>query len=132
MWAVARKELRQVTRDPISLIMLLGLPAFMLVLYGYALNFDVRHVSLAVQDRDHSTHSRDLISSFVNSTYFDVVATRGPTWIFSPSGCRPRPSWSSPKGLPPASPQAGQPPSSSCSTGRTPPQPPRSWAMPAA
>ncbi len=77
MWAVARKELRQVTRDPISLIMLLGLPAFMLVLYGYALNFDVRHVSLAVQDRDHSTHSRDLISSFVNSTYFDVVATPG-------------------------------------------------------
>lgn len=74
-WAVARKELRQVGRDPISLIMLLGLPAFMLVLYGYALNFDVRHVALAVQDRDHSTHSRDLIAAFVNSTYFDVVAT---------------------------------------------------------
>jgi ABC-2 type transport system permease protein len=77
-WAVARKELRQVVRDPISLIMLLGLPAFMLVLYGYALNFDVRHVALAVQDRDHSTHSRDLISAFVNSTYFDVVATPAP------------------------------------------------------
>jgi len=74
-WAVARKELRQVARDPISLIMLLGLPAFMLVLYGYALNFDVRHVALAVQDRDHSVQSRDLVSAFVNSTYFDVVAT---------------------------------------------------------
>jgi ABC-2 type transport system permease protein len=74
-WAVARKELRQVARDPISLIMLLGLPAFMLVLYGYALNFDVRHVALAVQDRDHSVQSRNLISAFVNSTYFDVVAT---------------------------------------------------------
>ena len=37
-WAVARKELRQVARDPISLIMLLGVPAFMLVLYGYALD----------------------------------------------------------------------------------------------
>ena len=74
-WAVARKELRQVVRDPLSLIMLLGLPAFMLVLYGYALNFDVRHVALAVQDRDHSVQSRDLVSAFVNSTYFDVVAT---------------------------------------------------------
>ena len=74
-WAVARKELRQVARDPISLIMLLGLPAFMLVLYGYALNFDVRHVALGVQDRDHSVQSRDLVSAFVNSTYFDVVAT---------------------------------------------------------
>jgi ABC-2 type transport system permease protein len=77
-WAVARKELRQVARDPISLIMLLGLPAFMLVLYGYALNFDVRHVALAVQDRDHTVASRDLISAFVNSTYFDVVATPAP------------------------------------------------------
>jgi len=74
-WAVARKELRQVARDPLSLIMLLGLPAFMLVLYGYALNFDVHHVALAVQDRDHSVRSRNLVSAFVNSTYFDVVAT---------------------------------------------------------
>jgi len=74
-WAVARKELRQVARDPLSLIMLIGLPAFMLVLFGYALNFDVRHIALAAQDRDHSAQSRDLISAFVNSTYFDLVAT---------------------------------------------------------
>jgi ABC-2 type transport system permease protein len=73
--AVARKELVQIARDPLSLIMLVGLPAVLLVLYGFALNFDVRHVNLAVQDRDHSTSSRDLISAFVNSTYFDIVAT---------------------------------------------------------
>ena len=77
-WAVARKELRQVARDPLSLIMLIGLPAFMLVLFGYALNFDVRHIALAAQDRDHSAQSRDLISAFVNSTYFDLVATPAP------------------------------------------------------
>lgn len=76
--AVAVKEVRQMRRDPMSLLMLIGLPAFMLVLYGYALNFDVRHVALAVQDRDLSTESRDLIASFVNSTYFDVVATPAP------------------------------------------------------
>ena len=73
-WAVARKELRQIARDPLSLIMLVGLPAFMLVLYGFALNFDVRHVALAVQDLDGSRASRDLLSAFVNSTYFDVTA----------------------------------------------------------
>jgi len=72
-WAVARKELRQIARDPLSLIMLVGLPAFMLVLYGFALNFDVRHVALAVQDLDGSRGSRDLLSAFVNSTYFDVT-----------------------------------------------------------
>jgi ABC-2 type transport system permease protein len=72
--AVVRKELRQIRRDPFSLMMLVGLPAFMLVLYGYALNFDVRHVRLAVQDRDKSAASRDLVSAFTHSAYFDLVA----------------------------------------------------------
>jgi ABC-2 type transport system permease protein len=79
IWAVAKKELRQAARDPISLAMLLGLPALMLVLYGYAINFDVRHVPLAVQDRDMSAASRELVASFVNSTLFDlaVIAPAG-------------------------------------------------------
>jgi ABC-2 type transport system permease protein len=74
IWAIARKELRQASRDPLTLGMLLGLPTFMLLLYGYAVNFDVRHVRLAVQDRDKSAASRELVASFVNSTYFDQVA----------------------------------------------------------
>lgn len=74
LWAVAVKELRQAVRDPLSLAMLLGVPAGMLLLYGYALNFDVRHVSLGVQDRDHSTASRALVDAFVASTYFDLAA----------------------------------------------------------
>ncbi len=75
--AVVLKEVRQVRRDPFSLLMLIALPAFMLVLYGFALNFDVRHVRLAVQDRDRSAASRELVSSFTHSTYFDLVATPG-------------------------------------------------------
>jgi ABC-2 type transport system permease protein len=74
VWAVARKELRQASRDPLTLTMLLGVPTMMLLLYGYAINFDVRHVRLAVQDLDKSARSRDLVASFVNSTYFDQVA----------------------------------------------------------
>lgn len=74
VWAIALKELRQASRDPLSLAMLLGLPTMMLLLYGYAINFDVRHVGLAVQDRDKKAASRDLAASFVNSTYFDLVA----------------------------------------------------------
>jgi ABC-2 type transport system permease protein len=76
--AVAVKELRQIRRDPLSLLMLLGLPAFLLVLYGFALNFDVRHVDLAVQDRDGTARSRELVDAFVRSTYFDLVATPEP------------------------------------------------------
>ena len=73
--AVATKEFRQIRRDRLSLAMLLGVPAMMILLYGYALNFDVRHVPLAVQDRDHSARSRQLVEAFLASTYFDLTAT---------------------------------------------------------
>jgi ABC-2 type transport system permease protein len=70
--AVARKELRQIGRDRRTLSILLFVPVFFLFVYGYALNFDIRHVRIAVQDNDRSTASRDVISSFVNSGYFDL------------------------------------------------------------
>jgi ABC-2 type transport system permease protein len=72
--AIAVKEFRQAARDPLTLAMLLGLPTMMLLLYGYAVNFDVRHIRLAIQDRDKTAASRDLGAAFVNSGYFDLVA----------------------------------------------------------
>jgi ABC-2 type transport system permease protein len=72
--AIALKEFRQIRRDPLSLVMLLGFPAAMLLLYGYALNFDVKHVGLAIQDRSRTSQSRTLIASFVHSIYFDQVS----------------------------------------------------------
>jgi ABC-2 type transport system permease protein len=74
MLAVGRKEFRQIARDRRSLLVLLFVPAFFLLLYGYALNFDVQHIALAVEDNDRSSASRSLISAFVNSGYFDLVA----------------------------------------------------------
>ena len=71
--AVASKELRQILRDRRTLLILLFVPAFFLLLFGYALNFDIRDVRLAVQDQDRSTTSRELVSSFVNSGYFSLV-----------------------------------------------------------
>ena len=56
-------------------MILLFIPVFFLLLYGYALNFDIRHVRIAVEDRDYSPESRHLVSAFVNSTYFDLVAS---------------------------------------------------------
>jgi ABC-2 type transport system permease protein len=72
--AVARKEFRQIARDKRSLLVLLFVPAFFLLLYGYALNFDVQHIQLAVKDDDQSRTSRQVISAFVNSGYFDLTA----------------------------------------------------------
>jgi ABC-2 type transport system permease protein len=72
-WAVSLKEMRQIARDRRTLLILLFIPAFFLFLYGYALNFDIRHVALAVQDRDDSIQSRELIARFTSSTYFDIA-----------------------------------------------------------
>jgi ABC-type multidrug transport system permease subunit len=72
--AVGRKEFRQIARDRRSLLVLLFVPAFFLLLYGYALNFDVQHIALAVEDNDRSSGSREVVSAFINSGYFDLVA----------------------------------------------------------
>ena len=72
-FAVAVKEFRQIARDRRTLMILLFVPAFFLLLYGYALNFDIRNIPLAVQDNDRSSASREVISAFVNSGYFELV-----------------------------------------------------------
>ncbi len=73
--AVGKKEFRQIVRDRRTLMILLFIPVFFLLLYGYALNFDIKHVALAVEDRDDSVESRALVSAFLNSGYFDLAAT---------------------------------------------------------
>ena len=72
--AVGRKEFRQIARDRRSLMVLLFVPAFFLLLYGYALNFDVQNIPLAVHDSDRSQASRELVNAFVESGYFQLAA----------------------------------------------------------
>jgi ABC-2 type transport system permease protein len=72
--AVAMKEMRQILRDRRSLLILLFVPAFFLLVYGYALSFDLRNIRLAVQDQDRSAVSRELVSAFLNSGYFELAA----------------------------------------------------------
>ena len=71
--AVGRKELRQIVRDRRTLLILLFVPAFFLLLYGYALNFDIRHISLAIDDEDKTSVSREIVAAFINSGYFDLA-----------------------------------------------------------
>jgi ABC-2 type transport system permease protein len=73
--AVARKELRQIRRDRRTLMILAFVPALFLLVFGYALNFDTRNIALAVEDRDGSSESRMLTSTFVNSGYFNLAGT---------------------------------------------------------
>ena len=66
------KEFRQIRRDPTSLGMLLGLPAALIVLVGYALNFDVKHIPLIIYDRDKTEDSRAYIDKFQHTEFFDL------------------------------------------------------------
>lgn len=71
--AVGVKEFRQIGRDRRTLLTLLFVPSFLLLLYGYALNFDIRDIPLGVQDNDRSVASREVVSAFVNSGYFNLA-----------------------------------------------------------
>jgi ABC-2 type transport system permease protein len=82
--SVVKKELRQIRRDVRSLMFMIFLPAFMLLLFGYALNFDVKHIPLAVVDLDGSRASRDLVDKFRTTEYFDLKAVLPRTAAIDP------------------------------------------------
>jgi ABC-2 type transport system permease protein len=69
---IIRKEFRQISRDRRTLGMLLFLPGFLLIMYGYALNFDVKHLALAFFDQEKSQASREFRRLFLHSEYFDL------------------------------------------------------------
>jgi len=72
--AMAVKEFKQSFRDKLTLAAYLFLPVFLLLLFGYALSFDVKHVKLAVWDADRTRASRDLVAAFTATEVFDRVA----------------------------------------------------------
>lgn len=67
------KEFIQVFRDPRMRAVIFVAPILQVLVFGYAVSTDVRHVATAVHDLDNSVTSRELISRFVKSGYFDVV-----------------------------------------------------------
>ena len=71
--AVARKEFLHVLRDPRSLGMGIAIPMLLLILFGYALSVDVDEVPLVVWDQSQTVASRDLISRFDGSRYFELM-----------------------------------------------------------
>jgi ABC-2 type transport system permease protein len=72
-WAIFRKELIHIRRDPISLLQVVLLPVILLLLYGYALTFDIKHVTLVIYDQEHSQLSQDFLNRFQGTEYFKIV-----------------------------------------------------------
>lgn len=72
-WAVMAKEFTQLTRDRLTYAMILLLPIIQLLLFGYAINDDPRHLPTAVLVQDNGGFSRSILTAMNNSGYFDIV-----------------------------------------------------------
>jgi len=79
---IAQKELRHILRDPRSLVIAILMPIVMTLLYGYAINLDIKNIKLAIIDFDNTSTSNDLIGRFYNSGYF--IETSDPVTIDDP------------------------------------------------
>ena len=66
------KEFIQVFRDKRTRFVLFGPPLIQMLIFGYAASYEIRHVSTVVLDYDHSQESRELISRFAATPYFDI------------------------------------------------------------
>ena len=71
--SVIKKEFLQLKRDTRFLFVLFFFPVLLLVIFGYAINFDVKHIKVAIYDQEKSDLSRDFIRSITNSEYFDFT-----------------------------------------------------------
>jgi len=72
LWAMARKEAIQLRRDRRSLVLAFLLPVLLLVLFGYAITWDVRDIRTAVLNQDNSASARELLDAFRASGYFSL------------------------------------------------------------
>jgi len=72
IWAMVVKEFIQIRRDRLTFAMMVGIPLMQLVLFGFAINSDPRHLPTAVLDADHGPFGRALVAAMNASSYFDV------------------------------------------------------------
>lgn len=75
--AMARKELVQVLRDPRSLMIALLMPFVQMLLLGYGVSLDIKHVPLCTWDREGSQRSEALLKGFAATQYFEIVKVVG-------------------------------------------------------
>ena len=73
LWAVVLKEFIQMRRDRVTFGMMVGIPLLQLMLFGYAINSDPRHLPTAIRMADQGPFARSLVSALRNSDYFAIV-----------------------------------------------------------
>src|SRR5215218_6066168 len=71
--ALIVKEFIQMRRDRLTFAMMVGIPLFQLILFGFAINADPKHLPAAVLVADRGPHGRTIVTALENSGYFEVV-----------------------------------------------------------
>lgn len=71
--AMAAKEVTQILRDVRSLIIVILMPVILVLLFGYGVSLDLKHLPVYVYDRDGSQQSQDLLKRFQSNDYFQIV-----------------------------------------------------------
>jgi ABC-2 type transport system permease protein len=72
-FGIVGKEFIQLKRDRLTFGMIVGIPVIQLVLFGFAINSDPKHLPTAVLDADRSEFSRSILAGLKNSDYFEFV-----------------------------------------------------------
>ena len=75
IWPMLRKEFIQMGRDRLTLAMMILIPALQLVLFGYAIQTEVRHLPTVVLDQSQSPESRRLVQTMINTGNFDLAGS---------------------------------------------------------
>ncbi len=70
--SLTRKEFRQLLRDRSNLMIGIGLPIVLILIFGYGLSLDVRNATLVVAMEDHSPVARDVVANLSGSTFISV------------------------------------------------------------
>lgn len=73
LWSIAYKESLHIRRDRTTLVFALMVPLMQMLIFGFAINYDVRHVRAVVVDQDRSRESREYVASLANTQYLDII-----------------------------------------------------------
>jgi ABC-2 type transport system permease protein len=73
LFSIVVKEMRQLRRDKLTFAMIIGIPTMQLLLFGFAINMDVRHLDAAVLDQANTAHSRELLAQLGNTEVIRVA-----------------------------------------------------------
>lgn len=73
LWAIILKEFTQMKRDRFTFGMMIGIPILQLILFGYAINSDPKHLPTVIVDADNSVFTRSIIADLQQSSYFHIL-----------------------------------------------------------